>query len=59
MIFFFLFIADCDQGFYCSGAANTSAPTDGVTGDVCPSGTYCPVGTDYPKDCPDGKTSLV
>ncbi|CAG2223568.1 unnamed protein product [Mytilus edulis] len=32
---------DCDPGFLCYNAANTSQPTDGVTGESCPKGMYC------------------
>ena len=36
----------CAAGFYCSGGANVSAPQDGgLTGDICPQGRYCPVGS--------------
>jgi len=43
-----------DPGYYCIGGAYTSNPTDGVTGDICPRGGYCPVGTDIPVSCPAG-----
>lgn len=29
-------------------------PTDGLLGDVCPKGTYCPMGTAFPQPCPPG-----
>lgn len=35
-------------------AAMEAKPTDGVTGDICPNGTYCPRGSDAPKNCPIG-----
>ena len=31
----------CAPGYYCVGRSNTSTPTDGVTGDICPQGQYC------------------
>ena len=31
----------CAAGFYCVGGAIKAKPTDGVTGSVCPPGTYC------------------
>jgi hypothetical protein len=34
--------------------AITDTPTDGVTGDVCPSGHYCPEGSSQPTPCPAG-----
>lgn len=32
----------CDAGYICYGGASTSTPVDGVTGEVCPAGGYCP-----------------
>ena len=49
--------AQCDAGYYCSGGAFISAPTDQVTGDICPPGSYCPVGTGVPQPCPLGTFS--
>lgn len=34
-------------------------PTDGVTGDVCPAGAYCPPGSPLPIPCPPGTYSNV
>lgn len=34
-----------------------SAPSDGVTGDICPLGYYCPMGSASPLLCPDGTYS--
>jgi len=45
---------DCDAGFYCTLSANTSTPTDGVTGDICPAGFYCEIGSGVPIACPNG-----
>lgn len=45
---------NCSAGFYCSKNATTHAPTDGVTGNVCPIGHYCPVGTGTPTPCAPG-----
>ena len=36
------------------GAAYDSHPTDGVTGNVCPLGHFCPVGSAMPLFCKDG-----
>ncbi|XP_070551430.1 uncharacterized protein [Ptychodera flava] len=46
--------AQCDAGFYCSEGAYEATPTDGVTGDVCPIGHYCPTGTEIPVRCANG-----
>jgi len=35
----------CQAGYYCQGKALTPAPLDGVTGDKCSEGFYCPEGT--------------
>lgn len=32
-------------------------PTDGVTGDICPLGHFCPMGSTSPVLCPDGTYS--
>lgn len=34
----------CDGGFVCIGGASMSAPTDNITGTICPPGGYCPPG---------------
>ena len=44
----------CDEGYYCSRGANTSQPTDGITGDICPEAHYCPEGTSSPIICGAG-----
>lgn len=44
----------CDEGFYCIGGANSSAPRDGITGDICPAGSYCPQESSQHLYCPNG-----
>lgn len=44
----------CDAGYYCLLGANTAAPVNGVTGDLCPRGGYCPAGSSGPTDCAPG-----
>ena len=44
----------CDPGYLCYGGAYTSTPTDGVTGEICPRGGYCPLGSFQSKPCPPG-----
>ena len=34
----------CDPGYVCYRGAETSGPIDGVTGELCPAGGYCPLG---------------
>ena len=34
----------CAGGFYCIGGAVSDRPIDGITGDLCPKGHYCPAG---------------
>lgn len=40
---------ECATGFYCTGGAASPKPTDGVTGNICPLGTYC---SEY-LECPE------
>lgn len=45
---------DCDPGFYCKLKSAVSAPRDGSTGDICPPGSYCPLGSANHIHCPNG-----
>jgi len=45
---------DCLAGYYCLSGASTSAPVDGVTGDICAAGYYCPTGSDHQLPCVNG-----
>ena len=45
---------DCFEGFYCIGGASSPAPTDGSTGDICPAGSFCPLGSPTHNHCPNG-----
>ncbi len=47
----------CDPGFVCFLGANTSTPSDGVTGEICPAGGYCPLGSSESLSCPPGTFS--
>ena len=44
----------CDLGYYCVLGANSSTPTDGTTGNICPAGGYCETGSRVPQNCPPG-----
>ena len=33
---------NCTAGYYCTSGASSPTPVDGVTGNVCPAGSYCP-----------------
>lgn len=46
--------AECSAGYYCSSRAIMDSPSDGVTGDPCTIGHYCPLGTAVPVPCGDG-----
>ena len=48
---------NCSDGYFCIGGADTATPTDGVTGDICPAGRYCPSGVAWPQACPLGTYS--
>lgn len=45
-------INQCNAGFYCLGSAKVPTPKDGITGNICPSGNYCPAGTTSAMPCP-------
>ena len=47
----------CLAGYFCTSGAKTNAPTDGSTGNICPAGKYCPLGTSVPQLCPPGTYS--
>ena len=47
----------CDSGFVCYLGANTSTPTDGVTGEPCPAGGFCTLGSSASQPCPPGTFS--
>lgn len=47
----------CDAGYFCTSGASIKAPTDGITGNICPTGRYCPEGTSVPRLCPLGTYS--
>lgn len=49
----------CDGGFYCLSGASVAAPIDGVTGNICPKGAYCPVGSNASTLCPPGTYNPV
>jgi len=44
----------CLEGFFCTARAEMNAPTDNITGNVCPLGRYCTNGTQIPEPCPEG-----
>lgn len=45
---------DCLVGHYCLGGAITSAPINDSTGDICPAGSYCILGSPQHTFCPNG-----
>ena len=47
----------CAGGFYCESGAIASTPIDGITGNRCPMGHYCPPGSPFPLPCPVGSYS--
>lgn len=44
---------ECTAGFYCKGGAVLPNPTDDVTGNICPAGTYC---SKYPASVRDSNS---
>ena len=49
--------APCTAGYFCTSGAASSTPTDGVTGNICPAGKYCPQGSIAGEPCPKGTFS--
>ena len=47
--------APCQAGYFCTLGANNSHPIDGATGDICPEGKYCILGSVTGQDCPAGR----
>lgn len=47
----------CSPGYFCAKGAWRSKPDDGITGDICPRGRYCPRGTQIPFTCKRGTFS--
>ncbi|PIK35709.1 hypothetical protein BSL78_27465 [Apostichopus japonicus] len=45
---------NCSAGYYCTGGASVPNPEADLTGDICPSGHYCPAGSFEGTDCPPG-----
>ncbi|KAM4702881.1 uncharacterized protein WCC33_011421 [Rhinophrynus dorsalis] len=48
---------ECNAGFFCTEGAKTPNPTNGSYGNICPPGTFCPVGSYQPQLCPAGTFS--
>ncbi|KAM9299008.1 uncharacterized protein PAF06_016002 [Gastrophryne carolinensis] len=44
----------CSEGFYCVRSATSPTPNQGILGDICPLGHYCPSGCAAPHPCPTG-----
>lgn len=53
--FLLCFSGDCLARYWCMNGSSTSTPNDGVTGQLCPAGSYCSQGTPVPTACPLGK----
>ena len=45
---------ECHPGYYCLGGADTPTPTNGIVGNTCPRGAYCPRGSFNYTQCPPG-----
>lgn len=50
-------VTQCSAGYYCTSGAYNSTPTDGTTGNICPPGRYCEVGSITGVGCPVGTFS--
>eukprot|EP00750_Incisomonas_marina_P016607 INCI19214.1.p1 GENE.INCI19214.1~~INCI19214.1.p1 ORF type:complete len:6126 (+),score=1170.25 INCI19214.1:309-18686(+) len=49
----------CAPGYTCSGGSSTATPTDGVVGDECLAGRYCPEGSSIGTRCPQHTFSTL
>ncbi|KAF0752111.1 hypothetical protein AaE_006158, partial [Aphanomyces astaci] len=49
----------CAPSYFCTLAASTPTPTDGVTGNICPLGFFCPAGVNQPLKCAEGTYSAT
>lgn len=45
---------NCSAGYHCIKNSTVPAPTNGINGNECPKGHYCPEGTLTPVACPFG-----
>lgn len=45
---------ECSKGYYCTLAAESATPTDGISGNECGLGDYCPTGSSAGTSCPTG-----
>lgn len=43
----------CEAGYFCTMGASTASPTDILTGDICPLGSFCIRESSLPLLCPD------
>ncbi|KAK3579705.1 hypothetical protein CHS0354_031226 [Potamilus streckersoni] len=48
---------ECSAGYYCLEGAQSTTPVQGTMANICPAGSYCPVGTADPVPCPEGSYS--
>ena len=44
----------CAAGYYCILGASVAEPIDGITGNICPVGAQCPIGSSTFTSCADG-----
>ena len=45
---------NCQRGFFCNNSAIQKNPQDGVTGNICPVGSFCVEGSSKPQACQEG-----
>ena len=55
MLYIYIYLFCCVfEGYYCTLGASVGNPVDGTTGDICPRGYYCPLGSVAPLACSIG-----
>jgi hypothetical protein len=47
-------LKDCKAGYICFGGSQIPSPIDGIKGNKCSPGNYCPKGTTSMMPCPGG-----
>ena len=49
----------CAEGWYCSGGASESKPSNFSSGGECEAGYFCPKGSSFPTPCSEGMGNQV
>ena len=50
----YTYTGKCKQGYICLTGSSSPTPNDGITGYLCPKGSYCLSGALSERKCPPG-----